>query len=54
MDDISHMPFVPRMKMKVCAPIVHWTAITPKEGAQTTIYCATAPELENVTGKYFV
>ena len=54
MDDISHMPFVARMKMKVFAPIVHWNAIMPAEGARTTIYCAVAPELENVSGKYFV
>ena len=40
--------------MKIFAPIVHFTAITPKEGAQTTIYCAVAPELEKVSGKYFV
>ncbi|XP_053553818.1 retinol dehydrogenase 12 [Bombina bombina] len=26
---------------------------TPVEGAQTSIYCAVAEELENVTGKYF-
>ncbi|KAJ1103705.1 hypothetical protein NDU88_001126 [Pleurodeles waltl] len=26
---------------------------TPKEGAQTTIYCAVAEELESVSGKYF-
>jgi len=26
---------------------------TPLEGAQTTLYCAVAPELENVSGHYF-
>lgn len=26
---------------------------TPWEGAQTTIYCAVAEELEEVSGKYF-
>lgn len=26
---------------------------TPKQGAQTTIYCAVAEELEGVSGKYF-
>lgn len=26
---------------------------TPKAGAQTTLYAALDPELENVTGKYF-
>nr|XP_049701615.1 retinol dehydrogenase 12-like [Helicoverpa armigera] len=27
---------------------------TPKEGAQTTLHCCLAEELENVTGKYFM
>jgi len=26
---------------------------TPVHGAQTSIYCAIAPELEGVTGKYY-
>lgn len=26
---------------------------TPREGAQTTVYCAVAEELESVTGQYF-
>jgi hypothetical protein len=26
---------------------------TPKQGAQTSIYCALSKDLENVTGKYF-
>ena len=26
---------------------------SPEQGAQTTIYCAVAEELEGVTGKYF-
>ena len=26
---------------------------TPEQGAQTTIYCAVAEELENVSGKYY-
>ncbi|MBI4850588.1 MAG: SDR family oxidoreductase [Acidobacteria bacterium] len=29
-------------------------SISDKEGAQTSIYLATSPEVENVTGKYFV
>jgi NAD(P)-dependent dehydrogenase (short-subunit alcohol dehydrogenase family) len=28
--------------------------LTPKQGAQTTLYLATSPEVEGVTGKYFV
>lgn len=31
-----------------------WTIMkTPKQGAQTSIYCALSKDLENVTGKYF-
>lgn len=26
---------------------------TPKQGAQTTVHCAVAEELEDVTGQYF-
>jgi NAD(P)-dependent dehydrogenase (short-subunit alcohol dehydrogenase family) len=29
-------------------------AITPEQGAQTSIYLATSPEVEGITGKYFV
>jgi NAD(P)-dependent dehydrogenase (short-subunit alcohol dehydrogenase family) len=29
-------------------------AITPEDGAKTTIYLASSPEVEGVTGKYFV
>ena len=29
-------------------------AISPEEGAQTSIYLASSPEVEGVTGKYFV
>jgi NAD(P)-dependent dehydrogenase (short-subunit alcohol dehydrogenase family) len=34
--------------------LLHRFAISPEEGAQTTIYLATSPEVEGVTGKYFV
>jgi dehydrogenase/reductase SDR family protein 13 len=27
--------------------------ITPEEGARTTIFCATAPELASVSGRYY-
>lgn len=29
-------------------------AITPEQGAETSIYLATSPEVEGVTGKYFI
>lgn len=33
--------------------ILRMLAKSPEQGAQTTIYCAVAEELEGVTGKYF-
>lgn len=34
-------------------PFIHWMGKPSREGAQTSIYLATSPELEGVTGKYF-
>jgi retinol dehydrogenase-12 len=34
--------------------IIQMGAITPEEGAQTSIYLASSPEVAEVTGKYFV
>jgi NAD(P)-dependent dehydrogenase (short-subunit alcohol dehydrogenase family) len=34
-------------------PIMHRFMKTPEEGAQTSLYCATAPELSAVTGAYY-
>lgn len=39
-----------RLAMAIAAPFL----LTPEEGAQTQIYLAAAPEIEDVTGKYFV
>lgn len=33
--------------------VLHRFAISPERGAQTSIYLATSPEVEGVTGKYF-
>jgi hypothetical protein len=38
----------------VSTPLMHCFAGTPEEGADTPIYLAAAPELDGVTGKYFV
>jgi len=35
-------------------PVMRRVAISPEEGAQTSIYLATSPEVEGVTGEYFV
>ena len=35
-------------------PAIHLFAISPEKGAETSIYLASAPEVDGVTGKYFV
>lgn len=35
-------------------PVIQRIAQTPLEGAQTSIYLVTSPDLEGITGKYFV
>jgi len=34
-------------------PVIKWIAQAPLEGAQTSIYLASSPELDGVTGKYY-
>jgi hypothetical protein len=34
-------------------PVIQRLGQTPLDGAQTSIYLATSPEMEGVTGKYF-
>ncbi len=34
-------------------PIIHRIGQTPLEGAQTSIYLATSPDIEGITGKYY-
>ena len=34
--------------------VMRFVALTPQQGAQTSIYLASSPEVKNVTGKYFV
>uniref|UniRef100_A0A8C7ECY0 Uncharacterized protein n=1 Tax=Nothoprocta perdicaria TaxID=30464 RepID=A0A8C7ECY0_NOTPE len=44
-------------RQTACTPalsIPSWCGTpTPREGAQTSIYCAVAEELDSVTGQYF-
>jgi NAD(P)-dependent dehydrogenase (short-subunit alcohol dehydrogenase family) len=35
-------------------PLVHLKSLTPEQGARTVVYLASSPEVEGVTGKYFV
>jgi retinol dehydrogenase-14 len=39
---------------KVFLPLIRPFLKTPKKGAATSIYLASSPEVEGVTGKYFV
>jgi NAD(P)-dependent dehydrogenase (short-subunit alcohol dehydrogenase family) len=40
--------------IKLVSPLLKLIARRPEEGAQTSIHLATSPEVEGVTGKYFV
>jgi NAD(P)-dependent dehydrogenase (short-subunit alcohol dehydrogenase family) len=44
---------VNRWLTPIIAPVMQHVGQTPLEGAQTSIYLASSPELEGVTGKYF-
>ena len=39
---------------RLVMPVVHLFARSPEKGAETSIYLASSPEVEGVTGKYFV
>ena len=39
---------------RICRPLIFSVAISEEQGAQTSIYLACSPEVEGVTGKYFV
>lgn len=45
---------VNRMLTPFITPVIEHYGKSPLEGAQTSIYLATSPEVEGVTGKYFV
>lgn len=40
--------------VRLFLPLLRLFGRTPEEGAQTSIYLATSPEVEGVTGKYFI
>lgn len=42
-----------RLAMIIIVPISLWMFKSPKQGAQTTIYCAVSKDLNNVSGVYF-
>lgn len=39
---------------KIIMPVLHLFAKSPEKGAQTSIYLATSPEVEGVSGHYFI
>lgn len=39
--------------VKLFAPLIRLMALSPKEGAETSIYLASSPDVAGVTGKYF-
>ncbi len=40
--------------VRLLMPFIQRSAMSPEKGAQTSVYLATSPEVEGVTGKYFV
>ncbi|KAL8622364.1 hypothetical protein ACOMHN_041692 [Nucella lapillus] len=46
---LDNMPFYVRLPMKLFRIFL----LTPLEGAQTTLYCALAEEVQDMSGKYF-
>ncbi len=44
----------PGLLMKIMGAVIPLVAHSPEKGAQTSIYLASSPEVQSVTGKYFV
>jgi NAD(P)-dependent dehydrogenase (short-subunit alcohol dehydrogenase family) len=40
--------------VRLFLPLVHRKSLTPEQGASTAVYLASSPDVEGVTGKYFV
>ena len=40
--------------VRLLLPLIHSSSLTPEQGAQTNIYLASSPEVEGVSGKYFI
>jgi NAD(P)-dependent dehydrogenase (short-subunit alcohol dehydrogenase family) len=40
--------------VRLFLPLVHRNSLTPEQGASTAVYLASSPDVEGVTGKYFV
>ncbi len=44
----------PGFLMKIMGAVIPLVARSPEKGARTSIYLASSPEVQNITGKYFV
>jgi NAD(P)-dependent dehydrogenase (short-subunit alcohol dehydrogenase family) len=44
----------PGLLMKIMGAVIPLIARSPEEGAETSIYLASSPEVQTITGKYFV
>jgi len=40
--------------VRLFLPFIHRNSLTPEQGADTVVYLASSPEVEGVSGKYFV
>ena len=40
--------------VRLFLPLIHRNSLTPEQGASTVVYLASSPDVEGVTGKYFV
>ncbi len=40
--------------VRLFLPLIHRNSLTPEQGARTAVYLASSPDVETVTGKYFV
>jgi NAD(P)-dependent dehydrogenase (short-subunit alcohol dehydrogenase family) len=40
--------------VRLFLPLIHLNSLTPEQGARTVVYLASSPDVETVTGKYFV
>jgi len=40
--------------VRLFLPLVHRNSLTPEQGASTAVYLASSPDVEAVTGKYFI
>jgi NAD(P)-dependent dehydrogenase (short-subunit alcohol dehydrogenase family) len=44
----------PGLLMKIMGAVIPLIARSPEKGAETSIYLASSPEVQSITGKYFV